>query len=150
MFCSACGNQLTPGISFCNRCGRSQRERDDPPQIATMAALLTAITLIGLGGLGIMLGGMLVLKREAGLESEVIGFFMFFTFLIVTTIELFLCRQLSRLGTAEKKQPTLQPPVVQPNEIGAAQHRALHEPLTSVTENTTRTLEYSQKEPVRR
>jgi len=38
----------------------------------------------------------------------------------------------------------------QPNELGPAQHRALHEPLTSVTDSTTRTLEYSQKESVRR
>ena len=149
MFCAACGNQLAPGLSFCNRCGYGQRERNDSHGIA-MAALLAAITLIGLGGLGIMLGGMLVLKREAGLESEIIGFFMFFTFLIVTTIELFLCRQLSRLGASEKKQPTFQTPTGQPNEIGPAQHRALHEPVTSVTENTTRTLEYSQKEPIRR
>jgi hypothetical protein len=150
MFCAACGNQLAPGLSFCNRCGYGQRERNNS-QGSTMAALLTAITLIGLGGLGIMLGGMLVLKREAGLESEIIGFFMFFTFLIVTTIELFLCRQLSRLGAAEKKQQAFQPPPMsQPNELGPAQHRALHEPLTSVTDSTTRTLEYSQKESVRR
>jgi uncharacterized paraquat-inducible protein A len=149
MFCAACGNQLAPGLSFCNRCGYGQRERNSS-QGTTMAALLAAITLIGLGGMGIMLGGMLVLKREAGLESDIIGLFMLFVFLIVSTIEFFLCRQLSRLATSEKKQQTLQPPIIQPNEIGAAQPRALHEPLTSVTDNTTRTLEYSQKESVRR
>ena len=148
MFCAACGNQLAPGLSFCNRCGYGQRERNSS-QGTTMAALLTAITLIGLGGLGIMLGGMLVLKREAGLESDIIGIFMLFVFLIVTTIEFFLCRQLSRLGAGEKKEQ-FQLPVSQPNELGPAQHRALHEPLTSVTDNTTRTLEYSQKEPLRR
>ena len=149
MFCSTCGNQLTQGLSFCNRCGASQKERVNLTRGATTAAFLTAITVIAVAGLGIMLGGALALKNAGNFGGEVIGPFMAMTFFLVLVVEFFLCRQLSRLTSRDEKALPY-PSVVQPPEMYAAQQRVLPEPLPSVTENTTRTLEYSRNEALRR
>lgn len=148
MYCSYCATPIAPGTSFCNRCGASLTARTESKK-GSVNAFLTAITLIGVIGLGIMLGGALTLKTDANLTEELVGIFMLFTFLIVAITEILLVRQLSRL-TSSKERQTVEfypPPVT--GEIRAAQPRALVEPLPSVTENTTRTLEYAPNEPMR-
>ena len=147
MYCSACGTPMAPGLSFCNRCGMSLKEPGNAKG-HPVGAYLTAITLIAMGGLGLMLGGAVALKNGAAFREDIIGFFMLMTFAIVGIVEISLCRQLSRLNrTSEKK--TLAPPLPagMPGEIRGPQFRALAEPVQSVTENTTRTLEYSRNEP---
>jgi len=115
-----------------------------------IAAFLTAITLIGLIGLGIMLGGMLTLSKDAHLGEPLVGFFMLFTFLIVAITEILLVRQLSRFtGSSERKVIDIPPQTVMPGELHPNQLRTLAEPMQSVTENTTRTLDYSRSEPLR-
>ena len=152
MYCSTCASQLAPGLSYCNRCGASVKERAISSSKGAGAALLTAITLIALGGLGIVLGGALVLTKGADLPVDVVGIFMVLTFLLVGIVEVFLCKQLSRIiSQAEKELPkTSQPQTPLPNEIRGPQQRVLPEPIPSVTENTTRTLEYSRDEALRR
>lgn len=149
MYCSTCGTPLAPGLSYCNRCGTSLKERSES-HTGAIAAFLTAITLIGLIGMGIMLGGMLTLTREAHLGEPIVGFYMLFTFLIVAITEILLVRQLSRLtGSSERKVIDIPQPSIKPSELRHAQPRTLAEPMQSVTENTTRTLEYSGNEPLR-
>jgi uncharacterized OB-fold protein len=143
MYCSVCGAGLAPGTSFCNRCGTSLKE--PAPRSGPITAYLTAITLIGTAGLGIMLGGALTLKNEAGLKEELVGFFMLFTFLIVAIVEILLIRQLSRFTSTEQKRvEPAQPFMAQ--ELRPPQQRMLSEQMASVTENTTRTLEYLPSE----
>ncbi|HZE62962.1 MAG TPA: zinc ribbon domain-containing protein [Pyrinomonadaceae bacterium] len=151
MFCSTCGTTITPGLSFCNRCGASLKERTEPvTKTGAITAFLIAITLIAIVGLGIMLGGALTLKRDAALGEDVVGMFMFFTFFILCVTEFFLARQLSKLiGSKEPKHISAPPPATIPNELRAAPARVLQEAVPSVTENTTRTLEYSRNEPPR-
>ena len=152
MYCQACANPITPGLSFCNRCGMNLKDRNENKGVGPIAAFLTAITLIGVIGLGIMLGGAMALTSEAKLGEPVVVLYMIMTFLIVGITEFMLVRQLSRL--VDKKEthqlPSEQRPVVMPSELRPAEPRALHEAGTSVTENTTRTLKYSQKDPVPR
>jgi len=114
-----------------------------------IAAFLTAITLIGIVGMSIMLGGALTLKKDANLGEDVIGLFMVFTFVIVGLTELFLIRQLSRFSSGDKKKDITPQYHAIPQELSAAQPRTLAEPISSVTENTTRTLDYSRNEPLR-
>ena len=146
MYCSACGTQIAPGLSFCNRCGTNLKERSGNANSTTIPAYLTAVTVLGIIGLGIMLGGAMVLRREAQLGEDLVGIFMLFTFLIVGTIELMLLRQLSRLVGSREEQRVISPPVHQMHELRPANVAAFAEPLTSVTENTTKTLEYSRRE----
>lgn len=148
MYCSACGTQLAPGLSFCNRCGMGLKEPTKSNALPIIA-FLTAITMLGVVGLGLMFGGALTLSKEAHLKDEVIGVFMMFTFLIVSITEIMLLRQLSRyLGNTKTLKALEQPQ--QGNEFRPAPPpRSLAENLPSVTENTTRTLEYSRNEPLR-
>jgi hypothetical protein len=90
-----------------------------------------------------MLGGALTLKRDADMAQEIVGFFMLFTFIIVVVTEVLLVRQLSRL-TGSDTVPTPAPSFVPASEARALPARGPGEPLPSVTENTTRTLEYAQ------
>jgi hypothetical protein len=115
-----------------------------------IVAYLIAITLIGIAGMGIMLGGTLALKQQANLGEDELGLFMVFTFVIVILTELFLVRQLSRFSSGEKEKGITPQYNVLPHELPAAQPRTLAEPLPSVTENTTRTLDYSRNEPLRK
>lgn len=150
MYCVACGTPLAPGLSYCNRCGMSLKERGETKQ-GPVNSYLAAITIIGIGGLIMMLGGAIALKNGAQLNQDMIGVYMLMTFLIVAVVELSLCWQLSRLNrNAEKKQAALpQMNAGMPIEIRGPQPRVLGEPVPSVTENTTRTLEYSRNEPTR-
>jgi hypothetical protein len=149
MYCPNCGAPLAPNLSYCNRCGASLKERSGS-KTGAIVAFLAAITLIGLAGLGIMLGGALTLTQEAHLGGDLVGFFMLCTFLFVVTTEILLVRQLSRLTrSSEPKTIEIPPYPVTQNEVRAAQPRTLPEPIPSVTENTTRTLEYSRNEPSR-
>jgi len=109
-----------------------------------ISAFLTAITLLGIVGLGIMLGGSLVLRKEAGFPFELVGIFMLFVLLIVGTIEFMLIRQLSRLTGAVDDRRSFQPPQpvheLQPAGVSNLPERG------SVIEGTTRTLEYTRRE----
>lgn len=146
MYCSACGTPMAPGLSYCNRCGMSLKERTETSS-GVVAPYLTAIAIIAVAGLSLMLGGAIALKNGAQLPEDIIGIFMLMTFALVSVVELFLCRQLSRLTRPSEKTQSLAPPVAPAQmDFRAPQQRALAEPLPSVTENTTRTLEYSRKE----
>src|SRR5213083_2179766 len=104
MYCSGCGSPVAPGLSFCNRCGTSLKERASSSK-SPINAMLTAITLIGIVGLGIMLGGSLTLRNDAHMEEGTIILFMSLTFLVVVITEVLLVRQLSRLtGVVEKTE----------------------------------------------
>lgn len=147
MYCAHCGTPLTQGLSYCNRCGANLKERTEV-STGTISAFLTAITLIGIAGLGIMFGGALVLRRGANLSQELIGFFMLFTFMIVGMTEIMLVRNLSRLTSSEEKEKRNYfpaPPTI-PHDLRLTPGTPLGEPVSSVTENTTRTLEYIRRE----
>jgi hypothetical protein len=149
MYCSGCGSPIAPGLSFCNRCGTSLKERGES-NTGPITAFLTAITLIGVIGLGIMLGGAVALKFGAQASDDIVALFMVMTFLIVGVVEFLLCKQLSRLTSAEKRQSLASPQqAAMPGELRGPQPRTLPEPIPSVTENTTRTLKYARNEPTR-
>ena len=145
MYCANCGTPLTQGLSYCNRCGMNLRERKET-NTGAISAFLTAITLIGVGGLGIMLAGSLVLRRGAGLSQELIGVFMLFTFLIVALTEFMLVRNLWKLTSSNEQPKYLPAPHVTQHDLRLPQATPISEPFGSVTENTTRTLEYARRE----
>ena len=149
MYCSACGTPLAAGLSYCNRCGMSLKERSEPTP-TVVGSYLTSITVIGVGGLGLMLGGAIALKNGGHFGEEIVGVFMVMCFFIVALVEFFLCRQLSRISRQVDHQTQLAPPAAAPPiDFRVPQPRGLAEPLQSVTENTTRTLEYSRNESIK-
>jgi len=145
MYCATCGTPLTQGLSYCNRCGTSLRERSGT-NTGAIGAFLTAITLIGVGGLALMFAGALVLRRGANLSQELIGFFMLFAFLIVGMVEVMLVKNLSKLTGEKEKKNYFPAPQNVSNDLRLPQGTPFGEPVSSVTENTTRTLEYLRRD----
>ena len=145
MYCTNCGTQLAQGLSYCNRCGFNVREKNET-NTGAINSFLTAIVVLGVIGLGIMLGGALVLKKDANLSQAIVGFFMLFTFLIVGMTELMLVRNLSRLLNAKEEKPRSLAAAPVQHDLRLPQASSLGEPVPSVTENTTRTLEYARRE----
>lgn len=148
MYCSGCGSPIASGLSYCNRCGTNLKERSESKQTAAISAVVTAMSVIAIGTMGMLLGGPLALKRKGGFDEEFIMLFMFLTFFIGLFAEVFVYRQLSRLTGTKHEPQALPPPITMPVpvEFRSPQARALAEPVSSVTENTTRTLEYSREE----
>lgn len=147
MYCVNCGSPLTQGLSYCNRCGVNLKERSEASESKTGAitAFLTAIVLIAVLGLGIMLGGSLALRTEANLAQELIGFFMLFTFLTIGITEIMLVKNLSKLIGSKERTQYLPAPSQAPHDLRLPQAKPLGEPVGSVTENTTRTLEHARR-----
>lgn len=145
MYCANCGTPLTQGLAYCNRCGVSLKERSET-NTSAITAFLTAITLLGIAGLGIMLGGALLLRKGAELSQGLIGFFMLFTFLIVGITEFMLVRNLSKLSGANNQPKHFPLPQSTPQDLRLPQATPFGEPMASVTENTTRTLEHARRE----
>ena len=146
MYCSAGGSPIAPGLSFCNRCGTSLKGRSDSAHPGAIAAIVTAMVVLAVAAMGLLLGGPIALKREGGFDGDLIVLFMFLTFFICALSEIFLYRQLGRI-TSSRGEPTAQPSSpIMPVEFRSPQPLSLAEPAASVTENTTRTLEYSREE----
>lgn len=145
MYCANCGTAYSHEVSYCNRCGKNLRERTDSKS-ALINGFLTAITTVGLAGLGIMLFGILILRRKAQLDQEMIGFFMLFTFLIIGMVEIMLFRSLSKLTSSNEAKNPVQLPHTTQQDLRLPAGMPLGEPVSSVTENTTRTLEYARRE----
>jgi len=129
------------------------KESGGSKQTLAVSALVIAMTVIAICGMGIMLGGPIALKKEGGFGEELVVLFMFLSFLIASVTEFFLYRQLGRLTASREKNQLLAPPIApaMQAEFRAYQPRTLAEPVpvSSVTENTTRTLGYSHEERTR-
>jgi hypothetical protein len=146
MYCANCGTPRTQGLSYCNRCGADLRERVEASNNKAIAAFLTAMTLIGVSGMAVMLAGALLLRKGAGLSQELIGVFMLFTFLLVSMTELLLFKNLSKLSGSSERKNFFPAPSPTQHDLRLPQGTPLGEPVGSVTENTTRTLEYAPRE----
>ena len=145
MYCANCGTPHTQGLSYCNRCGADLRERVESSNTKAITAFLSAITMIGVGGMAVMLAGALLLRKGANLSPELIRVFMLFTFLIVAITEFMLVRNLSKLtGPTESKRYFPPAPPMNDKRLPAA--GSFGEPVPSVTENTTHTLDYVRRE----
>lgn len=146
MYCVNCGSPVTPSLSYCNRCGNSLREKTESSKTGPISAFLTAITLIAICGLGVMLGGSIVLKSGVGMPVDFIAFFMLFTFLTVALTEVMLIRSLSKLSSSNATKNRFTPEQQPPLELNSPAASTFTEPVSSVTDNTTRTLEYARRD----
>ena len=146
MYCANCGTPRTQGLSYCNRCGADLRERVEASNTKAITAFVSAMTLLGVSGMAIMIAGAMALRKGANLSQELIGVFMLFTFLIVTITEILLFRNLSRLSGSTERKKSFSAPSPTQHDLRLPQGTPLGEPVGSVTENTTRTLEYARRE----
>jgi hypothetical protein len=93
-----------------------------------------------LGGIGLVIGLMAVMKEVVHFNMEWITGFTILSFLLVCIVEIVLIKQLLRYQTLrqEKTDPKHQAREQTTKELEVAQPLALPDPIPSVTEHTTR------------
>jgi flagellar basal body-associated protein FliL len=143
MYCSTCGTAVTPGLSYCNRCGAelTAKERKTPDTgDVSVESLVWALVAVTVGGIGAVMVLMAVLSKVFG--KEILLAVMLVSFLLVlSTTAMFLWLLLRRVRRADESSDAARRNEQETKELGAATRRALQEPLASVTEHTTRTFE---------
>lgn len=155
MYCQTCGAEIQPGLNYCNRCGAqvsalAPREPADLTSPVRWLAATIILTLIFGSGMLIML---LFALAKIGVRGEPLTAAAVFGLAAVFGTEFMLVRTLSRLllsprgegrrfgagGRGKKELPNAAPAqLFQPPA-------AYTDPLPSVTEHTTRTLEQAYR-----
>ena len=155
MYCPSCGSEATSGLNYCNRCGANLSALTNPEIV--QVSLTRPATLIGIVMTFLTLGGLVILIAGARILASVITgndpliAFIFMGMVLITVVDIFLARQLSKLisaalGGSTKAATRVAPPVTAPQLSRPNTAPILHAP--SVTENTTRFLESDYRPPV--
>jgi hypothetical protein len=161
MFCPSCGAEYTIELKYCNRCGANlSTELATQPQIVPIsptkpAVILGAIvTLLTLGGFGLLIGGAIELSRSARLDPDSIAMIVVVGMLTILTMDIFLIRMLSKIVNASLSSGTLEEQPRRSSALGNTPLMQLSQPSTSrlqkvpsVTEGTTRFFEPAYREP---
>lgn len=146
MFCPSCGAEQNQTLSYCNRCGANLKpiESAMPPAklVSAAWAVSLAVAFVTLGGFGMIFGLVFALiSRGMSLSAGGVGL-VILSSLIILTIDWLLIRQLSRvldLPRAARETATVSQPSL--NENSPALLAAPPQPVSSVTDRTTRTFE---------
>lgn len=148
MYCSNCGNTVNDKLKFCNSCGeRLDRHTETVDKDSTpgkmLDNLLTTLFLVVLFGFGILVGLVAVLLGS-GVKTEVVGILALAYLAAVFGICFTLARQVPKLIDARLKglnntAETLSPPQLQ--SPTTAQLAEFRQPVGSVTDHTTKTLD---------
>ena len=145
MYCSKCGSLVNDNLNYCNACGEKlakAKDKDAPKSM--LDDVLTALCLIAIFGLVFLVGLVAVLLDKSVPYNLVIGISIAYL-LTLLSICFMLLRQVPKLidagltdHRAEKFEATQPVQLTSPTTAQLEEHR---EPVPSVTENTTRTLE---------
>ena len=153
MFCPSCGTEYTIELKYCNRCGANlSTALEAQPELVvvnlTKPTLIigTVMTLVTLGGFGMVIAGAVELAHSPQLGSDPVIAMVVMGMLTILTADIFLVRQLAKLIEASVKpgaaKTSRQMPPATVSQLP---------PLTtsqfapaSVTENTTRFFEPSR------
>lgn len=144
MYCSNCGVAVADSLSYCNHCGAriitsnsNLTSREVKPELLVSA--MAATFIMGLLAISVLLG---VMKSVLGLELGQILGFATLSFLILIFLEgVFLLLLFRRNRNTEERARTESLAGHTTKELGAPHVQALQEPLSSVTDQTTRAFE---------
>lgn len=157
MYCQTCGGQLAQPLSYCNHCGADLGTLKVQGQAGTAETAIDTLLWVIVGTtitlLGMALGALVLIKH--GAINERLGMaFVVLTFISLVVAEAVLVWRLLHLNRgAEEIRGVPQLSALSIEEPDPMTTRALHEPLepvSSVTEETTRTLEPSYSKGERR
>ena len=140
MYCSSCGVVVAQGLPYCNYCGAKLSSTDSESKWPDVKPELLVSAIAGLFILGlvaiIMLMG--VLRVIMGVTVETALVFSLFPFLLLLFLEGMFIRLLFRGKRGSKSATPTFPSVGTTRELDAARARSLPDPISSVTEHTTR------------
>jgi hypothetical protein len=144
MFCPSCGVALAQQMKYCNRCGTHITTQEvDVIQIIEkrMDSEMEGLFWITVFGLGLILGGMVLMKKTHFSEGLIIAYMILSTAAFLTYFGLGVW-QVRRLAGSLKQTPDTDVLTqTDTNELGPATARTALDAAPSVTEHTTRTLE---------
>ena len=150
MYCSFCGTALTPGLSYCNRCGAELNAKDrdaTKPKQAPQETLVWAIVAITIVGLGGIIGLMAVMKEVLHFnEGVILGFSLLFLLAFLGVDSVFIRLLLRSMSGDRYPVRVPHPKAPSTNELIDAKPRVLPEPAASVTEHTTRLIDPVEQE----
>ena len=153
MYCPSCGMELTSELSYCNRCGANLKssltQSGVPPKklVGAAWAISTAITLVTLGGFTMVFAVVMALIGSGTNISEGGMVLILVSLLIILAIVGLLVRQLSRVISTP--QLSVDAPAAQKANLAeepVQQISAARQPVSSVTDHTTRTFDPIYKE----
>ena len=156
MFCPYCGTESTQGLKYCNRCGANLGAisqggaQETRPAVSNGAAWAAGIstTAVVVIGLGIIFPLATELTAKGMNPGTVAAIALVISLAVVGCVAMLLRFWSSLLGVGRlAARAKLQPPAVAPTgELGASRFDALNpQPVPSITEQTTRTLEHVEK-----
>jgi hypothetical protein len=137
MYCSGCGSQIQPGLSFCSRCGKrvagEWNQADRPRSPLTVAGNIAGVGFVA------FIFVLLVLVLNGVTGSNIVGV-TFFYFLALSLVCMMFLRQ-SRYYRPETPREVTADPQLYVKPATTAQLPEGIERPASVTEHTTRTLQ---------
>lgn len=143
MFCATCGTEVSDALNYCKNCGaRIAKENDEPTSMLNQ--LLTTLTFVLIGGLGILVGLSVALLKH-GVDEKAVAIIAVFYLASLTAIAYMLLGQLPKIVNAKLNAPPKQTPeAYQPPQLAPKSTAQLEEPkfpVMSVTDVTTRNFE---------
>jgi hypothetical protein len=155
MYCSSCGAEVTKELNYCNRCGANLKLSANLPEQYLRPVSLTgptiAIALMVIFGLGITFASIAGLARN-GVHPVALTWMVIGALGTITGVAAMVLRQWSQLaGVVKQKEQRL--PRKKPAESESAPIQLppmRSEPISSVTDHTTRTFEPLYREPFER
>jgi hypothetical protein len=145
MYCSACGGVVTNGLTYCKHCGAKLNEgkgeapaksNDLPPGLIVCAMAVTFVLGI------ISITALMIFMKKLNFNEGLLNGVLMMTFALLFILEgTFIYLLLSRRRVHKEVSETERPRELTTRELDTSQARALPEPIPSVTEHTTRTLE---------
>lgn len=148
MYCQSCGTSVSPGLSYCNRCGArlSDAKADLVPKPSEIFpdSLVWAIVTIFIVGLGSIMGLMAIMKK-LDMNDGLINGLSLLTFFLMAGVEfVFVWLLINRSRDPRRNAVSSQSKTQRRDELDGERRPALPEPAISVTENTTRSFDPSR------
>lgn len=148
MYCQSCGSLVNDELNYCNRCGNrvakdNELIKQTDASVSVLENLSSSVGYVGFIGLGGFIGLIAILVGNH-VAPELIGILSLLFLATTFGICFLLTRQISRLtetALSPKENPTQKTAPEQLNAPVTGQIELPRQPLASVTENTTRTLD---------
>ena len=145
MYCQNCGSPLTHGTKYCNRFGTQlivagEKSVDRPAHEKRLDEYLDGLFWITVFGLGFILGGAVVLKKVDFSNLVVLIYVVLSSTLFLINFGLNLWNALRLMRSSREAKLTMQPGP-DTRELEPPRIEPVMMPVSSVTENTTRSFE---------
>jgi hypothetical protein len=147
MYCSICGNELSPHLNYCNHCGA--RNAKELPENSASASGWIALSSAVLGAFGLFVAyNLLRLLLDSRLETPAILMIVIAYLCVMFGMFTVFIRHMTGGGRESKtrhqelppQQLTYSPPPASFRSVNTAQLEPAGDP-GSITEHTTRTLD---------